>query len=238
MEILAIKKESLGAKDMVYLPTDKLRPRRSESVNNLLEIDLKREIQLLKKDKLFKPLTVERVNSFFQIVAGSRIWRAAKILDIKQLPCVIVEADNLLMTNTSTDVYKDEAENTALAAAALREVREKMKAEGNKMEALDKMQSLREQAKNNNNNLQNRGGSAGAQHPLLPPAEGIADDIVLPENQQENTNKQANKNKHKNTMPGPGRQSAAAKHKITYKEAPKEAPRIRPGAPTPRPPGT
>ena len=42
-----------------------------------------------------QPLTVREVsNGYYQIIAGERRWRAARIAELKEIPAVIIDADD------------------------------------------------------------------------------------------------------------------------------------------------
>ena len=49
----------------------------------------------IREHGLIQPLTVRRLSSgYYQIIAGERRWRAAKLAGLKELPVVIIEADD------------------------------------------------------------------------------------------------------------------------------------------------
>ena len=43
---------------------------------------------------IIQPLTVRRLSSGYQIIAGERRWRAAKLAGLNEIPAVIIEADD------------------------------------------------------------------------------------------------------------------------------------------------
>ena len=49
----------------------------------------------IRQHGIIQPLTVRRLSSgYYQIIAGERRWRAAKLADLKEVPAVIIEADD------------------------------------------------------------------------------------------------------------------------------------------------
>ena len=49
----------------------------------------------IREHGIIQPLTVRKLSSgYYQIIAGERRWRAAKLAGLREIPVVIIEADN------------------------------------------------------------------------------------------------------------------------------------------------
>lgn len=234
--------------DVLWLPIKKIRPRRPDNYLRMTQNDLSDLIVTIEAEGITKPIPVEQMGPYYQIVRGGKIWRAAMLLELKKLPCIIVQKQTLDAGRPNSmrtrEVRKDEKLNQALAEEALYQTRVALRAQGIDVEALTKSQNLNqisdpalEQAQQLN------AGGGPEQHPLLPPSEGL-NQIVLPQNEEDlrqEGQRETNKNKHKHRMGMPGKGQSDNKHKQQYKQKivnKIETPRHQPkNTPTLKPPG-
>lgn len=76
---------------VVYVQLDKIvpnvyQPRKYFDSGALEELSMS-----IKQYGVIQPITIRRVGSVFEIVAGERRWRASKLIGIKTIPCAIVD---------------------------------------------------------------------------------------------------------------------------------------------------
>ena len=78
------------------LDIDKLLPNPSQPRFVFNDEPLLRLADSIRKYGLLQPLSVRRnhTNDSYQIIAGERRWRACKIIGLKSVPCIILEADS------------------------------------------------------------------------------------------------------------------------------------------------
>ena len=65
---------------------DKDQPRKNFSEDELNEL-----ADSIKEHGIFQPLLVTKKDDYFEIIAGERRWRAAKIAGLKEVPCLVKE---------------------------------------------------------------------------------------------------------------------------------------------------
>lgn len=79
----------------VYLPIAKVEPGLNQPRKQFDENSLNDLADSVREHGIIQPLTVRRLSSgYYQIIAGERRWRAAKIAGLSEVPAVIVEADD------------------------------------------------------------------------------------------------------------------------------------------------
>lgn len=79
----------------VYLPLAKVEPGLNQPRKQFDESSLNDLADSVREHGIIQPLTVRRLSSgYYQIIAGERRWRAAKIAGLSEVPAVIVEADD------------------------------------------------------------------------------------------------------------------------------------------------
>ena len=77
------------------LPIHKVEPNRNQPRQDFDEEELNELAESITLHGIIQPLTVrELANGYFQIIAGERRWRAARIAGLDEVPVVIVEADD------------------------------------------------------------------------------------------------------------------------------------------------
>lgn len=79
----------------VTLPLSQVEPGLNQPRKAFDEDSLNDLADSIREHGILQPLTVRRLGSgYYQIIAGERRWRAAKLAGLKELPAMIVEADD------------------------------------------------------------------------------------------------------------------------------------------------
>ena len=88
--------ESVGSKSPYQLlPIHKVEPNPGQPRQDFDEEELQVLAESIVTHGILQPLTVrETGNGYYQIIAGERRWRAARIAELKEVPAVIIEADD------------------------------------------------------------------------------------------------------------------------------------------------
>ena len=77
------------------LPIQKIEPNPGQPRQDFDEEELQSLADSISTHGVVQPLTVRQVNNgYYQIVAGERRWRAARLAGLSQLPVVVIEADD------------------------------------------------------------------------------------------------------------------------------------------------
>ena len=77
------------------LPLHKVEPNPDQPRRDFDEEELQALADSITEHGVIQPLTVRQLNSgYYQIIAGERRWRAARIAGLQEIPVVIMEADN------------------------------------------------------------------------------------------------------------------------------------------------
>jgi ParB family chromosome partitioning protein len=79
----------------VYLPISQVEPGLNQPRKRFDEESLMDLADSIREHGIIQPLTVRRLSSgYYQIIAGERRWRAAKLAGLAEVPAVIIEADD------------------------------------------------------------------------------------------------------------------------------------------------
>lgn len=84
-----VKTEEKEATDGVMLNINKVEPNRDQPRKNFDEDALLELAESIKQFGILQPLLVQKKDDYYQIVAGERRWRAAKMAGIKEVPVII-----------------------------------------------------------------------------------------------------------------------------------------------------
>ena len=77
------------------LPLHKVEPNPDQPRRDFDEEELEALAESISNHGVIQPLTVrEMPNGYYQIIAGERRWRAARIAGLSEIPAVIIEADD------------------------------------------------------------------------------------------------------------------------------------------------
>ena len=76
------------------LPIHKIEPNPGQPRQDFDELELEALAESIAQHGIIQPLTVRELDSgYYQIIAGERRWRAARIANLQEVPAVIMEAD-------------------------------------------------------------------------------------------------------------------------------------------------
>lgn len=93
MALLADEPEPVKADDL--LPISRVEPRSGQPRTSFDEVALQELAESISQHGLLQPITVRPVtNGYYQIIAGERRWRAAKLAGLEEVPVRIIEADD------------------------------------------------------------------------------------------------------------------------------------------------
>ena len=77
------------------LPLHKVEPNASQPRQNFDEEELQSLSESISVHGVVQPLTVRELpNGYYQIIAGERRWRAARMAGLREIPAVIIQADD------------------------------------------------------------------------------------------------------------------------------------------------
>ena len=87
-----LKTETAGA---LYLPISEVESNSSQPRKNFDEEALAQLADSIREHGIIQPLTVRKLTSgYYQIIAGERRWRAARIAGLQEVPVTAIEADD------------------------------------------------------------------------------------------------------------------------------------------------
>jgi len=87
--------EASGKSPYQLLPIYKVEPNRSQPRQDFDEEELQSLADSIAVHGIIQPLTVRELpTGYFQIIAGERRWRAARLANLNEIPAVIVDADD------------------------------------------------------------------------------------------------------------------------------------------------
>ena len=88
----ALKSEAAGS---LYVDISQVEPCASQPRKAFDEAALAELAESIRIHGIIQPLTVRKLSSgYYQIIAGERRWRAARLADLREVPVVVVEADD------------------------------------------------------------------------------------------------------------------------------------------------
>ena len=88
--------------ELIYAPIAKVEPRAEQPRNRFDDDSLQELADSIAQYGLIQPITVRRrEGGFYQIIAGERRWRAARIAGLHEVPAIVIEADDRKMTELS-----------------------------------------------------------------------------------------------------------------------------------------
>lgn len=87
-------KETGKEEKVVYLPVDRIKPNPFQPRKDFDQAELEELTQSIKEKGLIQPLVVRRRGDEYELIAGERRLRAAKLLNLNELPVLIKESED------------------------------------------------------------------------------------------------------------------------------------------------
>ena len=76
-------------KEVIFVKITKVEPNREQPRKNFDEDSLLELSESIKQHGILQPLLVQDKKDYFEIIAGERRWRAAKMAGMKEIPVII-----------------------------------------------------------------------------------------------------------------------------------------------------
>ena len=76
-----------------YLPINQIRPNPQQPRRHFDVAALEELAESIRTYGILQPLTVRRVSGCYELVAGERRWRAARIAQLREVPCLVAQVD-------------------------------------------------------------------------------------------------------------------------------------------------
>ena len=87
-----MKTESTGS---LYLPISQVENCSSQPRKSFDDVALAELAESIREHGIIQPLTVRKLSSgYYQIIAGERRWRAARLAGLEEVPVIVIEADD------------------------------------------------------------------------------------------------------------------------------------------------
>lgn len=77
------------------IPIDKIEPNPNQPRKTFSRLEMEELINSIREHGIIQPLILTKVDDKYQIVAGERRWRAAKILEMKTVPAIVRQVSDL-----------------------------------------------------------------------------------------------------------------------------------------------
>ena len=81
--------EESSEKNDIYVDINRVEPNREQPRKNFDEDSLLELSESIKQHGLIQPILVQDRNSYYEIIAGERRWRASKLAGLKEVPVII-----------------------------------------------------------------------------------------------------------------------------------------------------
>ena len=86
------------AEGAVSLPLQKIEPNPLQPRKTFDQEELASLAESIRMHGIIQPLTVRRLSSgYYQIIAGERRWRAARMAGLAEVPAIVIEADDRMV---------------------------------------------------------------------------------------------------------------------------------------------
>jgi len=94
-----MKKQDMISRNekIIYLPLDKITPNRAQPRRRFNPDELNELAQSVRENGILQPITVRRVERGYLLVAGERRLRASHIAGLREIPCLVIDADEKQM---------------------------------------------------------------------------------------------------------------------------------------------
>ncbi len=91
MQTLWKQRQSEG--ELLWLPVEEIRPNPGQPRRSFEQADLEELAESIRRYGVLQPLTVRRRRGGYELIAGERRLRSAKMAGLRQVPCILAEAN-------------------------------------------------------------------------------------------------------------------------------------------------
>lgn len=85
-----------------YIPLGRIRPNPQQPRQGFDEVGLAELAASIRSCGILQPLTVRRAGDGYELVAGERRLRAARIAGLREVPCLVAHVEKLLQEDRTT----------------------------------------------------------------------------------------------------------------------------------------
>lgn len=76
-----------------YIDINEIKPNPGQPRRKFDETSIRELAESIEQNGLIQPIIVQKKNEYYELVAGERRWRAARIAGLRKIPCIIREFD-------------------------------------------------------------------------------------------------------------------------------------------------
>ena len=88
--IFSFTKEKTDEQRVLMLPVEQVRPNPHQPRTSFPDPDLRQLSDSIRQNGILQPLTVRQNGEIYELIAGERRLRAAKIAGLRAVPCIIM----------------------------------------------------------------------------------------------------------------------------------------------------
>ncbi|MDD6310863.1 MAG: ParB/RepB/Spo0J family partition protein [Firmicutes bacterium] len=95
-----VKNEEADESGVLYIDINDIKPNATQPRKHFDEEKLQELAESIKQHGLIQPIVLRKMDKGYEIVAGERRWRAARLIALKKIPCIIRELsdeENMLL---------------------------------------------------------------------------------------------------------------------------------------------
>lgn len=82
-------------RDLVYIETKKIKPNELQPRKRFDKESLQSLAKSIERNGIIQPLLLRKLKKGYEIIAGERRWRASMIAELKEVPAIILNADDM-----------------------------------------------------------------------------------------------------------------------------------------------
>lgn len=82
-------------RELVYIDTKKIKPNELQPRKSFDKTELEALSKSIERNGVIQPILLRKVGKNYEIIAGERRWRASMMVGLKQMPAIILNADDM-----------------------------------------------------------------------------------------------------------------------------------------------
>lgn len=96
--------------ELIMIPIDKIQPNPFQPRESFEKESLKELADSIRDASIIQPIVVRRHREGYQIIAGERRWRAAQMVDIKEIPCIVkdIPEEKILVESLIENLHRED----------------------------------------------------------------------------------------------------------------------------------